>query len=76
MQECAINRMDNAQNKIYKYIYDRLSYIYCNTCRNDLDDDMCDYCHRKNMNWAISEEEAHKIAEKITEIIKVGETNG
>ena len=62
--------MAEIQSKIYKYIYDRLCYVYCNTCRNDLDDDKCECCHRKYMNWSISEEEAHKMAEDIAEIIQ------
>lgn len=44
---------------------DELCYVYCNTCKHNIEDDECEYCHRKYMYWGISESESMRIATKI-----------
>ena len=44
-----------------------MSNIYCYNCKHDQDEEGCEWCHRKNMNWHISDEKAEEMA---TEIIK------
>lgn len=45
---------------------DELCYVYCNTCKHhNMEDDECEYCHRKYMSWGISEGESMRIATKI-----------
>ncbi len=41
------------------------SSVYCDTCNAYLDADKCEWCHRKYMNWGISDESAEDIAEEI-----------
>ena len=41
------------------------SGVYCDTCANNGDDDICVYCHRKSMNWACSDVIINEIADKI-----------
>ena len=53
------------REKIANIIYDELSYIYCFNCRNEDDDDSCEVCYRKYMNWAIGKSTAEEIADKI-----------
>lgn len=53
------------KQEISDLIYNTLDYAYCDTCRHDGDDDRCDYCHRKSINWEISRQTADRIAEKI-----------
>ena len=55
--------------KIANFLYEELCGIYCNTCKNDLDDDLCGDCHRKYMNWAISRSTAEELAARIVKII-------
>ena len=38
--------------------------VYCDTCKN-INTSECDYCHRKAMNWSLSQMEADRIAEDI-----------
>ena len=38
--------------------------VYCDSCEHD-DTSRCDECHRKAMNWGISEDFAKKVAEEI-----------
>jgi len=69
----------NKEEQIGKYIYDKLSYIYCNNCRfsgnerNEAIDeagyDGCDDCHRKMMGWEVSKYFTNKLAKDINLII-------
>ena len=54
-------------DKVAELLMESFSSVYCDTCRNN-DSSECDYCHRKAMSWAISEEAAYKIARDIQEI--------
>ena len=51
---------------------DELSSIYCYNCKNDLDEDLCGDCHRKYMNWRLSESAAEEIADKIMKVVNEG----
>lgn len=61
------------RNEISDLIYGRLDYAYCDNCRfqygdtTSFDEDYhpCEDCHRKEQNWAISKNEADRIAELI-----------
>lgn len=63
-------------NLIAKIIYERLYYVYCDNCRfnsdrtkwHDNEENPCEDCHRKYMNWAISMETANQLAEIIATI--------
>lgn len=50
-------------------IYDSLGHAYCDNCRadpfNDDEEGHCEYCHRKNIGWAVSRYVCDQIAEKI-----------
>ena len=61
-------------NKIKEYICNELNSVYCHSCRgNDLKNEeheyFCDGCHRKYMNWAISEHAANKMAKDIIDML-------
>ena len=58
------------KEKIIKILIDNLSYVYCYNCSGELDDNNCDDCHRKYMNWQISQKYAEKITDEILESIK------
>ncbi len=53
------------KEKIKDILKNELSYIYCHNCKNNGNDNVCDYCHRKSMSWEISDSCADKIADKI-----------
>ena len=55
------------KEKITNIIYEELSYIYCYNCRGNDNEDFCEDCHRKYMNWAIAKPTAEGIANKIVE---------
>lgn len=59
------------KDKIAQFIYDYLDWAYCDNCRYNFEDsDKCDCCHRKSINWELSEETAEVLADKIMDIIK------
>lgn len=60
------------KKKITKLLIDELSSIYCYNCKNDLNEDLCGDCHRKYMNWLLSESAAEEIADKILEVMRDG----
>ena len=49
---------------------EELSYVYCNNCKHGMVDDECEECHRKYQNWALSEDSAVTIAEKIVKALE------
>ena len=59
--------------KAVKYVEESLSDIYCDTCKDKDNLDICDYCHRKSMMWGISHETAASIVDGIVKILKEGE---
>ena len=46
-----------------------LRYVYCDNCKYDPGEEECGDCHRKYMNWALGEDAAVDIAEKIVEAL-------
>lgn len=63
---------DEFMKQFTDYIENELSSVYCYNCKgndNDVEQDFCDDCHRKYMNWEISDYTANKIAERAFEII-------
>ena len=57
--------MTMSKEKIIQILKESFDSVYCNSCKNDYDEDICDYCHRKAMEWSISDEYAERIADKI-----------
>lgn len=53
------------KEKIVEILKSYFSGVYCDTCDGEMEADKCDYCHRKNMHWAISDGCAEEIASKI-----------
>lgn len=62
------------KEKIIGILMDELSFVYCFNCANDLDEDLCGDCHRKYMNWKLSESSAEKIADAIIGVINERQT--
>ena len=53
------------KQEIISILMDEVGAVYCTNCRFDMDDDHCEFCHRKYMNWQLSDEVAERIADKI-----------
>ena len=53
------------KEKIIQVLKESFDSVYCNSCKNDYNEDICDYCHRKAIEWSISDEYAEHIADKI-----------
>ena len=57
-------------DKITGLLLGEFASVYCNSCAyGSMEDDTCDYCSRKNMNWSLSEETAEAIATDIVNLI-------
>lgn len=58
------------ENEIIEFLKNEFSSVYCDTCEsNDSDDGACSCCHRKAMNWSISDYQARYVTKRIMEII-------
>lgn len=57
------------KEKIVEILKNELSRVYCHNCTAD--ENRCEDCYRKNMNWALSDDAAQEIADKILERIKI-----
>ena len=55
---------------ISRILEEEFSYVYCNNCKYDVGDDVCEECHRKYMNWALGEDAAVNISEKIIKALE------
>jgi hypothetical protein len=53
------------KEELVEILTQSLADIYCYNCYYKGSEDNCDECSRKSMNWAISDEYAEKIADKI-----------
>lgn len=53
---------------IESIIEEELSYIYCHNCKYNDNEEKCDDCNRKKMEWSISKETAISIANKIRDM--------
>lgn len=62
-----IERKDNVKTKeeIIKILMEQLNYAYCDNCKDNIDGENCDDCHRKYINWSLAEHEAERIANMI-----------
>lgn len=60
--------MDNSEKiqKLLKYVF---SHVYCDTCSSNETSEDCEYCHRKYMNWSISDNTATAVSEEILETL-------
>jgi len=61
--------------KIRDYLMEELDYVYCTNCKkgrmSESDENWdCDDCHRKSMNWQLSEDRATVMARQIFEMDK------
>lgn len=59
------------KEKIAKIIYGYVSGIYCNNCRNNGNEEVCQWCVRSAMEWEISKKFSEEIADAIVETFKV-----
>ena len=59
------------EDKIKEIFMRKFDGVYCDSCmcESQGDTEPCDYCHRKAMNWRISEEYAEQIVKEIIEVI-------
>lgn len=55
---------------ISRILKDELCYAYCDNCKHELEDDECENCHRKYQNWALGEDAALYIADKIVKALE------
>ena len=55
---------------ISRILEEELNYAYCDNCKHDTGDDECEDCHRKYQNWALGEDTAVNIAEKIAKALE------
>lgn len=62
------------KEQIVELLMNSLSSVYCNTCNYTDEEDYCDYCHRKSMNWSIAPWFAENLADAILENKKDAET--
>ena len=58
------------EREIVDYLLEYFNSVYCYNCAGQDRDELCEECHRKYMNWELSEEAAVKIAARIC-----GDTN-
>lgn len=54
--------------KVADLLVSELNYIYCHNCANEGNDDECDGCNRKRMNWELAQETAEQIEVKISKM--------
>lgn len=53
------------EDKLIDIIYKAFSYAYCDNCEKNMDDELCETCHRKYMNWSASKEYIKNIVNSI-----------
>ena len=55
------------REEIVQVLKNKFSNVYCDSCAGNADfsGDYCDFCHRKYMNWGISDEYAELVADEI-----------
>lgn len=68
-----VDEVITMKEKIAEMLYQNLCAVYCYSCEyENSENDMCEDCHRKYMNWALSREDANGLAEKVMRIINEG----
>lgn len=48
------------RDELADYLRNELYSIYCNNCRHKGKEEPCDWCHRKYMQWQVSDEVIEK----------------
>lgn len=61
--------MRSIEERISELLHGELHTVYCYNCEHKDIDSICEYCHRKSMEWALSEKAADEFANRIMEII-------
>ena len=56
--------LNDMKDKIKNILVQELDRVYCDNCGAE-DEDQCEGCNRKSMNWTLSESAASDIADKI-----------
>lgn len=56
--------------KLEEFLKTKFDSVYCDTCENVGNEDRCDYCHRRSMNWSISNETVQRIINEISKILE------
>lgn len=50
------------KEEIVEFLFEHFSSVYCNNCEYNDSEYNCDYCNRKSMGWALSKNDAERIA--------------
>ena len=71
----AVLKNDDATiEALTKKIQEKLSSVYCDTCRHYSDDagcdDACSICNRKAMRWGMNHASAAELARDLLEIVQ------
>jgi hypothetical protein len=65
---------DTAVELLVQTIQEKLSSVYCDTCRHYSDeatcDDSCSICNRNKMRWGISYETAAELAHSLLDTVQ------
>ena len=56
------------KEEIVKLLMGEFASVYCDNCVGN--EEHCDECHRKAMNWSLSQSGATEVADKIIEIFE------
>jgi len=62
--------MKSKRKNIAEMLQFELSSVYCDTCNEGLQTDVCEDCSRKEMMWGISEDYADYLAGKVLRLDK------
>lgn len=57
-----------SKEAISDLLYEKLDYIYCDNCRYRSEDNWCDSCYRKYMDWGIARYTCDELAEEIMKL--------
>ena len=61
---------ERIKSEIKDMLLSELAGVYCWNCEHESKDEVeCEYCHRKYMNWKISQTTATEIADRIVKEI-------
>lgn len=50
------------KEEIVEFLFENFGSVYCDNCEHNITGYNCDYCNRKSMGWALSKNEAKRIA--------------
>ena len=60
----------NKDTAIRRLLLKSFTHIYCDTCDNVGQEDICEQCSRKEMKWELSTKEAELLTIKIIKIME------